>query len=123
MKSIVLQPTLEARLEQDATLASRNLNEIVNEAVARYLREHQRAKLDDEITAYEGMFDSLRTRYFGEWVAIHDRELVDHDPDGAALYQRIRTRFGNTSVLIRQVTDQRVEEIWMRTPSSGHIGP
>lgn len=57
----------------------------------------------------------------GMWVAIHDGELVDQDRDKAALYRRIRDRFGRIPVLMREVKPEAVEEIWLRTPSTDRL--
>ncbi|MFZ2362168.1 MAG: DUF5678 domain-containing protein [Anaerolineae bacterium] len=119
MDTIVLEPNLRAWLEQDAEQDTRSINNLINEAVAQYLRERQQAKLDREIVAYEAMHSQLALDHAGEWVAIHQQELVDHDRDRVALYRRIRSRFGRTSVLIRQVMDNPMEEVWLRTPSTG----
>ncbi|MCB9141978.1 MAG: hypothetical protein H6646_06845 [Anaerolineales bacterium] len=119
MDAIVLEPTLRSRLEQDAAQEVRSVNDLVNEAVAQYLRQRQQAKIDREIVAYEDMHGQLVRDHLGEWVAIHDQQLVDHDSDRVALYRRVRARYGRTSVLIRQVTTEQVEEIWLRTPSTG----
>jgi hypothetical protein len=120
METITLRADLQEALEKDAELESRSVNDIVNEAVERYLREQQRAKLDSEIEAYEAMHPELREKHFGQRVAVHNHQLVDHDPDHAELYRRVRVRYGRTSVLIRQVREQPVEEIWVQTPSTGN---
>jgi hypothetical protein len=119
MDTIVLEPNLRAWLEQDAEQDTRSINDLINEAVAQYLRERQQAKLDREIAAYEAMHPQLVLDHAGEWVAIHRQELVDHDHDRVALYRRIRSRYGRTSVLIRQIMDDPIEEVWLRTPSTG----
>jgi len=119
MDTIMLEPNLRAWLEQDAEQDTRSINDLINEAVSQYLRERQQAKLDREIAAYEAMHPQLMLVHAGEWVAIHRQELVDHDRDRVALYRRIRSRYGRTSVLIRQVMDDPIEEVWLRTPSTG----
>jgi len=121
MDTIVLRTDLRETLEKDAEQEARSVNDLVNEAVERYLRERQQVKLDQEILAYEAMHAELRQKYLGQWVAVHEQKLVDHDSDGSALYRRIRARYGQTSVLLRQVTDQPVEEVWLRTPSTGKV--
>lgn len=118
---ITLKPDLLETLAKDAEQESRSVNDIVNEAVELYLRERQRAKLNREIVAYEAMHSELRQKYLGQWVAIHQRELVDYDHDRVALYQRIRAKYGRISVLLRQVADQPIDEVWVRTPSTGKI--
>jgi hypothetical protein len=119
MSPIELRPDLLGFLEHDAKAQSLSVNDIVNEAVEQYVRERQRAKLDREIEAFLGMHGELRRQYLGQWVAIHDQTLVDHDPDQMALYQRIRARFGRTSVLIRRVSDEPDRDVWLRSPSTG----
>lgn len=119
MDTIALRTDLRETLEKDAEQEARSVNEIVNEAVERYLRERQLAKLDAEIAAYEQLHPELRQKYFGHWVALHEQKLVDHDSDRAALYGRVRARYGRTAVLIRQVTEQPGMEIWVRTPGIG----
>ncbi|HET7089982.1 MAG TPA: DUF5678 domain-containing protein [Anaerolineae bacterium] len=119
MSTVVLRDDLHETLKRNARQESRSVDEIVNEAVSLYLRERQRAKLDKEIAAYEAMHAELRQRYLGQWIAVHEQQLVDHDPDGSALYQRIRSRYGKTSVLIRQVREQPSDDAYVRTPSSG----
>jgi len=121
MENIVLRPDLRAALEQDIESGTKSISEIVNEAVEHYLRERQRAKLDSEIAAYEAMHSELVQKYFGQWVAIHEQKLIDRDRDRQALYRRIRAKYGKMSILLRQVMATPVEEIWIRTPSTGKI--
>jgi metal-responsive CopG/Arc/MetJ family transcriptional regulator len=121
MESITLRSDLLETLEKDAQQESRSISDIVNEAVEHYLRQRQRSKLNREIMAYEAMHAKLRKKYLGQWVAIHSEKLVDHDQDRVALYRRVRARYGRISVLLRQVTEQPVEEAWIRTPSTGKL--
>lgn len=117
---IVLRPELRDALEKSVEDEA-DLSDLVNEAVARYVRERQRAKLDHEILAYDAMRPELKQQYLDRWVAIHHRELVDHDDDVSALYQRVRARYGRTPVLIRQVKEGPSNEIRIRTPSTGRV--
>jgi len=41
-----------------------------------------------------------RARYHGEFVAVQEGQVVDHDPNQRALYLRVRARFGHNPVLI-----------------------
>lgn len=121
MEPIVLRPNSRKTLEEQAQQAAKTVNELVNEAVEQYLLPQQRQKLDREIAAYERLHPELRQTHLGQWVAIHQQQLVDADTDQAALYRRIRTKYGRTSVLIRQVTAQAIEEVWLRTSGTGNI--
>jgi hypothetical protein len=55
------------------------------------------------------------------WIAIHNGELVDQDRDKAELYRRVRQRFGRKPVLMLEVKAEAIEEIWLRTPSTGRL--
>jgi hypothetical protein len=121
MDAIALRDDLRETLERDAEQEAKSISEIVNVAVERYLHERQLAKLDTEIAAYERMYPELHQKYLGKWVAVYEQKLVDHDDDRAALYRRVRATFRRTAVLIRQVTEQPDNEIWIRTPSTGKI--
>ena len=121
MEAIVLRDHLRESLEQDAELAETSISELVNEAVEQFIKERQRTKLSEEVAAYTAMFTQLRESHLGQWVALHEQKLVDQDWDGSALYERVRAKYGRTPVLIRQVTEQLINEIWVRTPSTGRI--
>jgi len=121
--AIVLRPDLREVLERSAERESRTLNDIVNEAVGLYVHRMQQAKIDREAEAFERMYGSLRGKFSGKWAAVHNQQLVDHDSDSQALYRRVRKKFGRTSVLIRQVSERPVDEIWMRTPATGKRTP
>ena len=41
-----------------------------------------------------------RKRYAGEYVAVHDGQVVDHDADQRVLFLRMRSRYGRRPVLI-----------------------
>lgn len=116
MDGIVLRDNLRDSLQKNAPKDKTDINELVNDAVARYVRELQHAKIDLELTAYKSMHDELKRTHFGRWIAIHDQQIVDCDDEIANLHQRIRERYGPTAVLMTQVREQPVQEIRMRPP-------
>lgn len=117
MHAIALRPDLQQVLERDAELQSKTVSDLVNEAVARYLRERDREKLVRENTAYERMHATFLPDLLGQWVAIHDGQVVDQDADASTLHARVRAQCGRTPVLIRQVEEHPAREIRRRTPS------
>ncbi len=119
MDMITLRTDLLQQLEISALMHSKDLNEIVNDAIESYLREQQQQQLDQEIAAYEGMHSSLVKTHSGKWVAVHQQKLVDHDEDRIRLYRRIKAKYNQTPVLIRQVMEHPAPEIWLRTPTTG----
>ena len=119
METITLRADLQTTLKASASLEDRSINELVNEAVERYLIQRQLAKIDAEIEAYQRLHPMLRQAHLGQWVAVHEQQLVDFDIDRAALYHRVRQKYGLRPVLIRQVAEQPEEDLLVRTPSAG----
>ncbi len=91
-------------------------NEIVDRALRRYLREMQRQKLRREQQAFEQQKKELLANYFGEYVAIHEGKVIDHDRDLRTLNSRVFKRFGRTTVLHKKVTDQPEQDIMFHSP-------
>jgi hypothetical protein len=60
----------------------------------------RRSQLTAEQATWYARPHSERQRYQGEFVAVRDGQVVDHDPDQRSLYLRARARFGHAPVLI-----------------------
>ena len=60
----------------------------------------RRSQLAIEQATWYARPHSERQRYHGEFVAVRDGQVVDHDPDQRSLYLRVRAHFGHTPVLI-----------------------
>jgi len=61
--------------------------------------ERQR-QLAAEQSAWYARPPAERHRFRGEFVAVRDGQVFDHDPDQRLLYLRVRDRFGHSRVLI-----------------------
>ena len=114
--TIRLPSGLAEPLRREAARQGTEVETLVGRLVARYLRRAEPDKLSSEIEAFRTMHDDLLARYRGRYVAVHDGRVVDHDANRRALYLRIRARFGETPVLIRQVTDQAEREWVVLSP-------
>lgn len=121
MQTIVVEPKVFEDLEREAQSQARDVNELVNETLANYLKARRHERIQDEIRAYIGLHAKLIEKYLGEWVAIYEHQLVDHDPETINLYRRVRAKYGNAPVLIRQVEPEPDPIIWVRTPSTGKL--
>jgi hypothetical protein len=60
----------------------------------------RRDRLSAEQAAWYARSPDERAHYRGQFVAVRNGQVVDHDPDRRALYLRVRARFGHTPVLI-----------------------
>ncbi|MDM8527732.1 DUF5678 domain-containing protein [Anaerolineales bacterium HSG24] len=119
MEAIMVNREVWQRLEQDAQEESRPVTELVHEALEQYLHQRQLAKIKREISAYQQLHPKLREKHLGQWVAIHNQTLVDYDDERVNLYRRIRAKYGQTAILIRQVMEHPTPEIRVRTRSYG----
>lgn len=69
-----------------------------------------------EIQAYHELHPMLWETYPGEYAAVHNQSLVDHDKDYTALYQRIDKAYPDKFVLLRQVEKEPERDLRMRSP-------
>ena len=61
---------------------------------------------------FEANRKRLLRRYHGDYVAIINRKVVDHDPDFGALAQRVFAKYGMRSIAMPKVTaEEQVVEI------------
>lgn len=69
-----------------------------------------------ERAAFTALHPTLLTQYPGEYVAIHNGALVDHDKDGLTLSLRVHQRFPHEFVWIAPLKAQALEEWVVRSP-------
>lgn len=117
MSEIILQAPLLEEIKQVAVEQNVELSHILDEAVHTYLRQLERNKIKAEVEAFHSMHSELLQSYEGEYVAIHNGKVVDHDASLQPLHNRIRQRFGRQTVLLRQVSTEPERVLSFRSPS------
>jgi hypothetical protein len=100
MSEIVLGEPLASQIRETAEAQGIAVENLIEVALRQYRFQAQLAKLDAEAEWWRAAFASNRASYAGEYVAVHHREVVDHDPDEEVLRHRIRARFGKLAVWI-----------------------
>ena len=75
-----------------------------------------RATMEQNVAAYEAMHGELVKTHLGQYVAICNGKLVDHDPDPLALLARIRNDYPEQIVLRRKVEKTAKRELRIRHP-------
>lgn len=101
----------------------------IGEAVAEYLLKNppdsqewlvppseEDAQLEAEKQAYLQLYSQLKEQFLGHYVAIYQGQLVDHDTDYAALFERIDDRFPDEFVWLTQVQTEPIGTIAFRSP-------
>ncbi len=120
---LVLADNLFSQLQKKATTEGSDVKVLAQEAIHRYIQDEAQQKMQQEIAAYHDMHAHLLANHKGHYVAIHQGELIDHDVEQYELYLRIRERYPDEVVLIRQVRTE-AEPTWIiRTPRfDGEVG-
>lgn len=83
-----------------------NVEGMLAEAVRQYLWELDRGKISEESKTYRQRHAELKAQYLGQYIAMRDGQVVDHDADFQTLRQRIRQRFEDAPVMITLVKDE-----------------
>jgi len=114
--SVLIQDQVFVELMPIAEQEDKEISDLVTEALQRYLWEVKERKIDREMEAYRTMHAELKRRFLGQYVAIHNGELVDHDADRHALSRRVRREYGSVAVLITPVEEKPEREFLMLSP-------
>ena len=72
--------------------------------------------MEQNLEAYKFMHSDLVERYLGQYVAICDGQLVDHDHDPVALLQRVRDRYPDQVILRHKVERMPERDLHIRHP-------
>lgn len=69
-----------------------------------------------EVNAYEAMHPELVKQFLGQFVAIYQGKLVDHDVDEDSLMKRRQRDYASKVVLVRRVESEASRELVLRSP-------
>lgn len=105
MPAIAVEPELYRRVEEAALEHKASVGEILAEAIRRYLWELDRRKISEESRTYRQRHAELKAQYLGQYIAMHNGQVVDHDTDFRTLRQRVRQRFERTPVMMTLVEE------------------
>lgn len=100
-------PELIEHARRLAQQQQRRLPDVVAEALERGLPLVEAiggpGELGRELGAFQQMYPMLSDQFAGEYVAVFNEALVDHDGSFAALLERINQNYPDDLVLIRLV--------------------
>ncbi len=105
MPTIAVETELYDRIQKAASEQKANVNEVLNQAIRRYLWELDRQKISEESKLYRQQYAELKKQYKNQYIAMHNGQVVDNDKEISALRQRIRQQFGHTPVMITLVDE------------------
>ena len=106
MPTVTLTPSVYNQLKAAAEEQETTMDDLLENAARQYLWELERQKISEEAALFREHYPELKAQYLGEYIAMHQGRVVDHDSDEDALWQRVRQRYGRTPVLILKVEDK-----------------
>ncbi len=105
--TLTLPEPVYQRAQQVAASTRRDIHEVLSEALAQTFRpfpvDKNRELMLREIEAFRNLHPQLIRQYPGEYVAVYQGQVVDHDSDPVALLKRINQKYPDKVVLRRKV--------------------
>ena len=117
---LTLSKSVTNQLRRLAETKGATAEELAEQAVRQFLRDETGRALQQESTAFRAMHADLTLKYAGDYVAIYDGQVIDHDADQLALVLRIEERYRDAPVLIKQVTTEIDEVYHVHSPRLIH---
>ena len=129
MLTVTLKPDLAEQITHLAG-SKNSIDAFIDQALRTYLtRVPQRARLPRvpagisreakiraERKAFERQHATLLANYANQYVALHNGQVIDHDPDLRTLHLRVFAQLGRTTVLLKKVTKEPERELVFRSP-------
>lgn len=113
---VTLKPDLTRQIEYLAGSNEVQKEAFVDKAVRQYIAQYRREKIRTETEAFEKLYEALLDSYLNQYVAIHNGQVIDHDPNLRVLHLRVFARLGHIPVLLKKVTREVSKELIFRSP-------
>ena len=113
MTTIELPQRLINPLQQLAIEQGSSIEAVIEDALTGYLREQRHRLLLQEMERFRAQHEQLKERHLGQFVGLYNGSVLDHGPDGGALYNRLHQQYGDLPILIVEVT-RTPEQEFMR---------
>jgi len=69
-------------------------------------------RFDRDLAWFQSHYDDLKKKYKGEYVAVKDRMVIDHDENLTALFDRLKEKREDISSLVVEfISEEKVEYI------------
>jgi hypothetical protein len=80
------------------------------------LREQRVKKIQEEAKRFQARHAELYTQYAGQYIALQEGVVLDHDVDLLILYDRIQACYGDEPILITPVTAEPMQTFRVLSP-------
>jgi len=103
---------LAGAIQQEAKLRGKTVEDFLKSAIQRERTLSDRQKIEQEQEWWTSLPLTERAKYEGEYIAVHNREVVDHDETEDELSSRVREKYGKVPVLIMPAEGPREVRIF-----------
>lgn len=110
MATIELPRNLLSPLEQLAIQQGSSVESLLADVITDYLHEQRHEQLLQEMDRFRAQHHQLKEQYVGQFIGMVDGRVLEYDPDGGVLYQRLCQQYGDLPILIVQVTNTPEQE-------------
>jgi len=100
MSTLSISDELAQAIQNEALARGLTVEDFLRAAILRERTLANRRKIEQEQAWWLSLPLCERVKYQGEYVAVRDQQLIDHDRDESVLHERIRAKYGRTAVLI-----------------------
>ncbi len=104
------------RLARAAHAQQLAVEELAEKIIREHLRAIERKEMEREMEAYAAQHAQILEKYGGEYIAMYQGKIVDHDKDELELVLRIDERFPTEIVFMTQVNTHVFETYIIRSP-------
>lgn len=118
------------KLCQVAAIRGTGMSDLLDQVVEQYLadelafrgrageetKDERLEQIEREQKAYEARHNHLLETYAGQYIAMRQGQVVDHDVDRVSLGRRVRARYGYEPILITPVRREACQTIVVRSP-------
>lgn len=118
--TLTIPDELYQQARRIAQSRQRDVADILAESIVLVERDASAAPIEEAIDWEQAAFRRLHAQlwpdYAGQFVAVYNGKLVDHDPDQVALYLRVKGQHPGEFVWIAPVRAAAEEEYIIRSP-------
>jgi len=111
---------LYTQFEGWAQVARRPVADLLLDAARQVLPQAhinpKRPLMQQQVAAFDAMREKLLAQFAGEFVALKEGRVVDHDTDQLALAERVSQQHATEVVLIKQVLPDSPSVLHFRSP-------
>ena len=118
--TLTLPDEVYEQIQRTAAADQRPIAEVLTDTIVQatpiFSVDARRPAMLREKAAFLEMHSQLLGQYEGQYVAIYQGQVIDHDHDVEALVRRVEDNLHDEVVLIKQVTEEPDRVLHLRSP-------